>query len=517
MNLLHNINLIKSVKDKGSNIFLSRKIALIAWIGLVPMLTHAQKVYHLNLDSAIAIAKKQSYSVQMLNEDLIQASYQLRSTYNSFLPQVELNGSIPNYSESLESNSDSLGIHYYTQKQSLLKGNVQLTQQLPTDGRIYLTSGVSDLRDLTHSVKNINVTSGIRIEQPLQALYAYNAALTRYKNAKLQFDLANKRFKREELNLIYNVSEAFYSLVSAGKQKEIAFQNLKRQEEAYNTAKNKYSAGLIKEVEALQLEVDLGDAVNQYDVQTTNCIQQANMLKQQLGLSLRDTIVAENKTEYKPVVVNADKAVEMGLKNRIEISEWEIQIKQAELQVKQQRAQGMISGTVSAYYDFAAFNSFSLGYPDETAIEKTTNNMLKKQGNRGLTLSLKVPLLDWGANRALVRLRQSQLKQNKMQLDNQYISIENEVRNKVNTLQSNLRRLQLLEKNVKLAEKSYNISYQRFTNGDIDAESLALDRIRYNNAQQSYLQAYISYKLGLLDLNRRTFYDFENDRPLVSE
>jgi outer membrane protein len=85
----------------------------------------------------------------------------------------------------------------------------------------------------------------------------------------------------------------------------------------------------------------------------------------------------------------------------------------------------------------------------------------------------------------------------------------------VKQLNSSLRRLQLLEKNVQLAEKSFNISRDRFSNGDIDSQALALDRTRLNAAYQSHLDAYISYKLLLADIMRKTFYDFENGQPIV--
>ena len=77
-----------------------------------------------------------------------------------------------------------------------------------------------------------------------------------------------------------------------------------------------------------------------------------------------------------------------------------------------------------------------------------------------------------------------------------------------------MKRLQQLEKNVSVAERSYGITLQRYTDGDIDSQALALERNRLNTAQQSHLRAYIEYRLQLADLMRKTFYDFENDVPV---
>jgi outer membrane protein TolC len=163
------------------------------------------------------------------------------------------------------------------------------------------------------------------------------------------------------------------------------------------------------------------------------------------------------------------------------------------------------------------FSTSGTDYPYRSAFETSMHNMFYKPGAYGVTFSVYIPILDWGVNRSLVKMRKSQLLENKLSYDYQVISIENEIRNTITRINNNLKRLLLLEKTVKLAEKSYDISYQRFVNGDIDVEALGLDRIRYTNVQNSYLQAYINYKLQLLDLNRKTFYDFENNVPLVNE
>jgi outer membrane protein len=94
-------------------------------------------------------------------------------------------------------------------------------------------------------------------------------------------------------------------------------------------------------------------------------------------------------------------------------------------------------------------------------------------------------------------------------------AIEREVLNLVDEVSSSLKRLQLLEKNVNVAEKSFEITRARFTDGDIDSQALALERERLNNAYTSHLSSYINYRLRLADLMRKTFFDFQNEKPLL--
>ena len=95
--------------------------------------------------------------------------------------------------------------------------------------------------------------------------------------------------------------------------------------------------------------------------------------------------------------------------------------------------------------------------------------------------------------------------------------MERDVRNTVSRLRSSLKRLKLLEKTVEVAERSFDISRKRFENGDINSQSLALDRQRLSNAYNTRLSALITYKLLVADLTRKTFYDFVRNEEIVSE
>lgn len=57
------------------------------------------------------------------------------------------------------------------------------------------------------------------------------------------------------------------------------------------------------------------------------------------------------------VIVNPDKAVELALKNRLEIREQEIQVELGTMSVKQQKADGMIKANLNAYYEKAGVST----------------------------------------------------------------------------------------------------------------------------------------------------------------
>jgi outer membrane protein len=473
------------------------------------------ETYTLNLEESIGIAKMRSYDMLSLKQDLKIAEYNLRSTTSELRTHVDLSLTTPEYTETISQYEDTAGISFYSVKQLYSQGYLTVNQPLPTDGNLYLRTYLANTDDYNDNQRSMKMYTRIGITQPIDALYGYNSIQSSYKKAKLAYEKSQRQLKREELNLIYEVSDAFYGLLSVQKQQDIAKMNLDRQTEAYKIAKNKYEAGLIREVDALQMEVDLAEAQNNYDLAVVNQTSSMNYFKELIGLNLKDSVTLSSKLEYKPIIVDPEKAVEMALQNRSEIREQEIAIELNKISIKKQKAEGMISGDVTAYYEKAGISKQELGKSLSSSINNSFTDLQNRPQNYGVGLTINIPIVDWGENRALVKAAEAEMQQSLYEQEATKRSIEREVRNLVDDLNSNLKRLQLLEKNIKVAEKSFEITKARFADGDIDSQALALERERLNTAYTSHLSAYIDYQLNLANLMRKTFYDFQNDRMIT--
>ena len=215
------------------------------------------ETYILNLDQSIDIAKMKSFDMLSLKQDLKIAEYNLHSATSRFKTHIDLNLTTPNYTETIRQFEDSSGITFYSVRQSLVGSNLTINQPLPTDGSIYVSSGLNSTDDYNELSRWMRMNTRLGLSQPIDALYGYNNIRSAFKTAELAYEQSQKRLKREELNLVYYVSNAFYRLLSVQKRESIARLNLERQEEAFKIAKNKFDAGLIREVDALQMEVDL--------------------------------------------------------------------------------------------------------------------------------------------------------------------------------------------------------------------------------------------------------------------
>jgi len=476
---------------------------------------YAQTSYQLTLEECIEIAKKKSYRMLQLEQDFKIAQYNLKWATSRLKTHIDLSLNIPQYTKGIGEYTDTLGriSSYYSVEGLKSSGVLDIYQPLLTDGQIYIQNSFSGTNDISNKQYYAGLETRVGFSQPLNAFYGYNAIKSDLKRAKLAYEQSSKALKREELDLVYLVSNSYYTSLSSQKSAEIAMLDLERQNEAFEISQNKYKAGLIKEVDALQMEVDLAEAQNSYDIAIQSQIASVNSLKEILGVDLHDSITLSSDLHYEAVVVNTDFAVELALKNRLEIREQEIQIEQQKLTIQQQKAAGMIRSSIDAYIGklgVGGLNNASYS----SAFQNSYNDYFDRPLTYGIGLTIRIPILDWGENKALVRAAEARLTSYNYSKNEIERSIETEVCNLVASLNSNLKRLQSLEKNLVVAEKSFEITRQRYSDGDIDSQVLALERNRLNTAYRNHLGAYINYQLSLADLMRKTFYDFRQDTPI---
>ena len=495
-------------------------ILLIPILSYTTTMAQAGHKYQLTLDESIEVAKGKSLRMLRLEQNLKQAEFNLQAINRGQMTRIDLDLTLPSYSKDVREKNDDPG-SYYSIEQIRYSGNLSIVQPLPTNGRIYVNNSLLSLDDKQINRRSADARTSIGLIQPLDAFYGYNQVKSTLKRAKLAYEQSSKSLKREELNLIYDVSRSYYNLLSLEESKAIALLDLGIQTDAQEISKKKFEAGLIREVDALQMEVDLAEAQNNYDLSVINSSSAMNEFKELLGLDLSDSITIKKNLDYEKVIIDPTLAVKYALQYRLEIREKEIQYELQKLSVKQQRAEGMIKANIEANYGQTGLYQptyDSSGNPTSprkgifSTIGDAYSDYSDRPANYNVGFTVKIPILDWGENRSKVRSARAQLKEIEFSKEETRRSIETEVMNLSASINSNLKRLELLDKNVSVAEKSFDITLQRYTDGDINSESLALERKRLNNAYTSRLSAFINYKLSLADLMRKTFYDFQTQK-----
>jgi len=406
----------------------------------------------------------------------------------------------------------------------MYQGILDINQPLPTDGVFTLRSqiyhrDVSTYQlDINESIrrKEIYNSVSLRFSQPL---FTINRLKLGLKNADLNYERTSKRFKRSELDIVYLVTQAFFNYYRATRQAQISRDEVDQQQELFELATKKYGAGLIPEVEALQMEVDLAESKNSLAEAEGALIRAEDYFKQLIGLSIADQVGVQTDLEIVKFDVEQDKAIEFALANRSEIREAEIDVELAKINVKEVDGQSEIRGDLEAFYDLTGISDPYL--PPNASVQTLWNSSLtdmkRRPNNRGVMFTLSVPIWDWGVNSSEVAVAKANLDDRELALTEQKKTIVRETRDVVGRLKEAQSRLEVLIKNQEVAQRAFDISVERFNNGDITSQELALDRNRLTQAKFSFLNAYIDYQLAVADLKRKTMWDFEKNESLLEE
>lgn len=502
---------------------------IFAWVCLLILLGHTlpatARNLTLTLNQAVHLSLENGHEAQQLRLQLEQAQHNMAVNRRLSKTRVNLNLQAPNFSESVRPIQLPNQLPVYNTVGTLSwQGTLQLVQPiLFTNGSLTLSSDFQQLResvfqeqlDATDRSKRFLSSVGIRFNQPL---FVPNQLKLDLERAQLQLTRAQQIYTSSQLNVIYDVTNAFYNTYSAQRSLEIAQNALTQQVQSTELAQKKYEAGLIAEVEALQMEVALARSRNQLLQAEGTLTRQTDALKLILGLALQDTLSVQVVLELTPFEIDEKVAIAHGLRHRASLRQLKINQRLNEISLKETRADGAIRGNLSARYERTGFsNAFPENTSSRDLFDASWEDLRRRPRNLGLQFSLTVPLWDSDLNRARVARAQTQLDQSVLSLENERKQVELNIRNSIGRLREARSRVNVLKQSENVAKRGYEIDLARFENGDITAQDLTRTRDDLVQAQQAYLAAYIQYQVAIADLKRQTLYDFENNKSLVEE
>jgi outer membrane protein TolC len=273
----------------------------------------------------------------------------------------------------------------------------------------------------------------------------------------------------------------------------ISEEKVKQSEESFETAQNKFKAGLIAEVEALQLEVDLASGRNELLNLKRSFDEALNNFKILIGLELENDIDILSNLSYQSIEIDESIAIESAIQNRSDLLNRQNDIYLSELNVEEVNTRKQIKLELNARY----------GISNNDKEFSTLFDELLDDVNVALTLS--IPVWDWGQNSREVEAAKANLMNEILNYDNLKKTIRNEVSEVLNRINSAKARVEVLSKSVEIAEKSYLISLERFKSGTISSFDLAQMQLRLTESKNNSISALIDYNLAIADLERKTY------------
>jgi len=359
---------------------------------------------------------------------------------------------------------------------------LQQTLLTPLGSRLTLGSSLQTaLTGLSSLSYQSSPAFTLSYQQPLSAsgIASGHAELLR---ARQNFNQSEMTYRLQKEQLALSVVQSYYQLWQALRSVEQSERDFESAQRVLTVAELRLKSGTIAEFEVLNVRV-------QYRLSEDNLLQARNNVKTQTVAFLR--LLGENiesSADLDPAIpldsttFSLEYAIEIGLKNRLEVKQAELAVELASLT----RDQSASALSPSLRFD-ASYSFSSLSEPT------FFNSLTLPNSGWNMQATISVPILDGGRTSAQVEIaeRNVAVQRKNLSLLKEEISID--VENQYRTLELDRHRLASLALSLAAAEEALRIAELRFKSGQISSTEIENVRSRFNAAQNALNGTKISY------------------------
>jgi len=486
--------------------------------------TRADADMVLNLEDAIDLALDRSFSIYTLKQQYLQTNYLLENARRQLRTRIDWNSTLPGINQMITPELLSTGggaqeLVFLRDSSKWLHGEVNIVQPLITNGRVIFSSGLvgfdadralpAPLADV--AARSVQPSIGVQFNQPL---FQYNEVRGTLQNARLSLEGLQLSYTEDELQRINQVSRQFYALFAQQTALGLADTLYQQSERNYQSGVNRFTAGLLAETAVMQLNVTRMNDLDALESARNLLEQQQFAFNRLVGLELDLRIWAEASIEYEPIEVDLDRALQFAFERRSDMRRAEIEQELLQLQLKRQKSIGRPDLQLNVGYDVTGNSSLTATPADDWSFHFDESlNPDNRSPNTNVTLTLAIPLFDWGRNASLVERFASMIQVQDRQVDEVRQELIRMVTDRVRAVESAMRRFAIQEANVQVAETSYGFTQRRFDRGEITFTELAQAQDLLSRTRTNHLTALINYEMAKADLKEITLWDWETNQP----
>ena len=411
----------------------------------------AQNTLTLTLDKALKIALDENPTIKVAAEEIALKKVASKEAWQSLLPEASLNGSLD-----------------HTIKAAEMKLN-DMSFKMGQDGTNTANAGLS-------------------INLPLFAPAVYRAMSM----TKTDIELAVEKSRASELDLINQVTKAYYQLMLAQDSYEVLQGSYKLAEDNFNVVNAKYQQGAVSEFDKISAEVQMR-SIKPNVISAANAVTLAKLqLKVLMGITADvDIKTDDNLTNYESMLfANQLKEEDMSLDNNTTMKQFELNMKLLEKNVKSLRTNFIPTLSMSFSYQYQ-----SLYNPNINFFDYTWSN------SSSLMFNLSIPLYR-ASNFTKVKSARIQMRQ----LDWNRIDTERKLNMQVVSYRNNMtassEQVVSNKENVMQAEKAVQIAGKRYEVGKGTVLELNSSQVSLTQAQLTYNQSIYDYLTAKADLDQ---------------
>ena len=404
-----------------------------------------QNTLTLTLDKALEIALDENPTIKVAAEEIALKKVASKEAWQSLLPEASLNGSLD-----------------HTIKAAEMKLN-DMSFKMGQDGTNTANAGLS-------------------INLPLFAPAVYRAMSM----TKTDIELAVEKSRASELDLINQVTKAYYQLMLAQDSYEVLQGSYKLAEDNFNVVNAKYQQGAVSEFDKISAEVQMR-SIKPNVISAANAVTLAKLqLKVLMGITADvDIKTDDNLTNYESMLfANQLKEEDMSLENNTTMKQFELNMKVLEKNVKSLKTNFMPTLSMSFSYQYQ-----SLYNPNINFFDYTWSN------SSSLMFNLSIPLYR-ASNFTKVKSARIQMRQldwnridTERKLNMQVVSYRNNMTASSEQVVSNKENVMQAEKAVQIAGKRYEVGKGTVLELNSSQASLTQAQLTYNQSIYDYLVA----------------------------
>jgi len=459
----------------------------------------------LTIEKALEIAEENNPNMKQSKLSLERTHFNLQAQRATLKPQFSMNVNPFGYSQTRS--FDNRVSEWYTNRRTTTDASFRASVPfLPTDGTISINNNfgwsenVSQTTNGTNTNKAFSNSLVLRVTQPLFTYNRLKMQLTQlefdYENAGISYALQRLRTEQSITSLFYNVYMAMNNL-------EISNAELKNAETNYEIINYRVNADLAAKEELYQAEVNLAQARSSVESNNVDLERYKDQLKQTLGMSLNSDIMVAVTIDVSTILIDTEKAIQHGLSSRMELRQREINMELADMQMITVKANNAFSGNVA----------LSLGVMGDN--EKFANIYETPTNNPSVSISLSIPIFDWGERKARIQSQKTAQTIALLNYEDEIVSIELAIRQSMRSLNNIRTQIEIQEKQVENTLRTYELNQIRYREGELTGLQMNQYQAQVSNSRTSLARQQIAYKTELLNLKILTLYDFENDEPIV--
>jgi outer membrane protein len=494
-----NDELISFSRRSMKNFSLKIKVILLLVAGMLLYGKAAWSQQGLTLDKSLSIAEANSPTMKITRLSLIRSQENLNAQNASLKSQFSLLLTPFSYSQNRAFND--LISSYNSQKKTQTYGTFTVMQPIVlTDATVSLTNTFGYLDSYsqfaTQQQKGFSNNLAINLQQPL---FTYNRTKLALKELQLALENAQLNYAIQLLSLERQVTQAFYYVYQQQQSLDIASQAYQNMQKSYEVSKNKVDAGISPREEMFQAELNLATTRSDFENKQVSLENAKDDFKQLVGMSLYEDLVVIPNIAVDTVSVDITFAIDQGLNNRMELRQRKIDIENSQFDLIQTKAQNEFKGSLG----------LSLGLFGDNAVFKNVYDKASTTDNEEVSLSLTIPLWDWGKKKSMIKASEASIKSSEISLEQEKNNIILDIRKVYRNLLNLRNQIEIAKQNVTNAQLTYDLNLEKYKNGDLTGMDLNIYQNQLSEKQLTYTNSLISYKLELLNLKIQTLYDFE--------